>query len=287
MIHSITPFRPFAPTLRLGLWAKALATALLTAALVGCGGGGGDSTEDSGASSSAQAKEFKGTVTAISGPTTFSVEGIAVDASTTGLPANLTVGTQVKVDGVMSNGVIAATQVQLEGASPSADDSRRPNRIEGRVTAFNSLADFAVNGIPVNASGAERVRGNVAVGVFVDVRGIVVDGVLIANRVKVEDNNGNGNGNGGNSSNDDSDDSNDDSSDDSNDDSNDDNGVVDELEGTITAFSSNTRFTVGSTPVNASGVGSIPAGLRVGVRVEMDGRLTGGVFVATTLKIDD
>jgi hypothetical protein len=271
MVHSITPFRPSAPTLRLGLWAKALATALLTAALVGCGGGGGDSTEDSGASSSAQAKEFKGTVTAISGPTTFSVEGIPVDASTTGLPANLAVGTQVKVDGVMSNGVIAATRVELEGASPSADNSRRPNRIEGRVTAFNSLGDFAVDGIPVNASGAERVRGTVAVGVFVDVRGIVVDGVLIANRVKVEDNNGNGSGN----SNDDSDDS------------NDDNGVVDELEGTITAFSSNTSFTVGSTPVNASGVGSIPAGLRVGVRVEMDGLLTGGVFVATTLKIDD
>ena len=166
----------------------------------------------------------------------------------------------------MSNGVITATKVEFEGA-PSSDDSRRPNRIEGRVTTFNSMASFAVNGIPVDASGAERVRGTVALGVFVDVRGIVVNGVLIANRVKVEN---------------DSDDD-----DDSTDDSNDDNGVVDELEGTITAFSSNTSFTVGSTPVNASGVGSIPAGLRVGVRVEMDGRLTGGVFVATTLKIDD
>lgn len=93
-------------------------------------------------------------------------------------------------------------------------------------------------------------------------RGTVVDGVLIAHRVKVED---------------DKDD----------DDSNDDNSVVDEPEGTITAFSGHTSFTVGSTPVNASGVGGIPAGLRVGVRVEMDGRLTGGVFVATTLKIDD
>lgn len=267
MIHSSTPSRRFAPTLRLGHWARALATALLTVALVGCGGGGGDGTEDSGASSSTQAKAFKGTVTAITGPTTFTVEGIPVDASTTSLPANLAVGTEVKVDGVMSNGVITATKVEFEGA-PSSDDSRRPNRIEGRVTTFNSMASFAVNGIPVDASGAERVRGTVALGVFVDVRGIVVDGVLIANRVKVEDDK-------------------DDGDDDSSDDSNDDNGVVDELEGTITAFSSNTSFTVGSTPVNASGVGSIPAGLRVGVRVEMDGRLTGGVFVATTLKIDD
>lgn len=247
-------------------WLTGLATALLCAALAACGGDGSDDSASNPGATSSQAKSFKGTVTEVTGPTTFSVEGIAVDATSANIPANLAVGTQVKVDGVMTNGVITATKVEFEGAAPSAnDDSRRPNRVEGRVTAFNSLADFAVNGIPVNASGAERVRGTVSVGVFVDVRGIVVDGVLIANRVKVEDNGG-GNGN---------------------DDSNDDNGVIDELEGTITAFSSNTSFTVGSTPVNASGVGSIPAGLRVGVRVEMDGRLTGGVFVATTLKIDD
>lgn len=255
---------------RLPRWLAGLAAALLCVALGACGGGDGADDTTSGASS-AQAKEFKGTVTEVTGPTTFSVEGIPVDASASNIPANLAVGTEVKVDGVMSNGVITATKIEFEGAAPSAgDDSRRPNRIEGRVTAFNSLADFAVNGIPVNASGAERVRGTVTVGAFVDVRGIVVDGVLIANRVKVED-----------------DDDDDDRGRDDDDDSDDDNGVIDELEGTITSFTSNTSFTVGSTPVNASGVGTLPAGLRVGVRVEMDGRLTGGVFVATTLKIDD
>ena len=255
---------------RLPRWLAGLAAALLCVALGACGGGGGDSADDtSSGASSAQAKEFKGTVTEVTGPTTFSVEGIPVDASASNIPANLAVGTEVKVDGVMSNGVITATKIEFEGAAPSAsDDSRRPNRIEGRVTSFNSLADFAVNGIPVNASGAERVRGTVTVGAFVDVRGIVVDGVLIANRVKVEDRDDDDRGGG-------------------RDDSDDDNGVIDELEGTITSFTSNTRFTVGSTPVNASGVGTLPAGLRVGVRVEMDGRLTGGVFVATTLKIDD
>jgi hypothetical protein len=126
------------------------------------------------------------------------------------------------------------------------------------------------------------VRGTVAVGAFVDVRGIVVNGVLVANRVTVEgrdDNSSNsGSGNSGSGGRNDDDDD---------DDRNDDNGVVDELEGTITAFTSNTSFTVGSMPVNASGVGSLPAGLRVGIRVEMDGRLTAGVFVATSLKIDD
>lgn len=262
---------------RVPRWLTGLATALLCFALAACGGGG-DGTDDNGSTTSAtQAKEFKGTVTEVTGPTTFSVEGIPVDASTSNLPSNLAVGVEVKVDGVMTDGVIRATKVEFEGAAPAAnDDSRRPNRIEGRVTAFTSLADFAVNGIPVNASGAERVRGTVEVGAFVDVRGIVVDGVLMANRVKVEGRGGNGRGR---------DDDDDRGRDD--DDRDDDNGVIDELEGTITAFTSNTSFTVGTTPVNASGVASLPAGLGVGIRVEMDGRLTGGVFVATTLKIDD
>ena len=272
MNPSSIPSPQFAPVPGRHRWLHVLATALLSAALLACGGGSNDGTDDSAASGAAQSKEFKGTVTEVSGPTTFSVEGIAVDASSAGVPANLAVGTEVKVDGVMSNGVINATRVEFEG-NASSDDSRRPNRIEGRVTAFTSLADFAVDGIPVNASGAERVRGAVAVGVFVDVRGIVVNGVLVANRVTVEggDDNSSNSGSGGRDD----------------DDRNDDNGVVDELEGTITAFSSNTSFTVGSTPVNAAGVGSLPAGLRVGIRVEMDGRLTAGVFVATSLKIDD
>lgn len=264
--RAMTPFRR---------WLTGLTAALLCAVLTACGGGG--SAEDT--SGATQDKAFKGTVTEVTGPNSFSVEGIPVDASSTSVPANLAVGTEVKVDGVMSDGVISATKVQFEGASPSAnDDSRRPNRLNGRVTAFNSLADFAVDGIPVNASGAERVRGTVAVGVFVDVRGIVVDGVLIANRVKVknrddERDDDRGRGRGGH--------------DDDDDHHHGGGAVIDELEGTITSFSSNTSFTVGSTPVDASGVSTIPAGLGVGVRVEMDGRLTGGVFVATTMKVDD
>jgi Domain of unknown function (DUF5666) len=267
-----SPWAPQTPPVA-GRWLGRLAAAILCAALAACGGGDGTGDDASDGSTSAPlAKEFKGTITEVTGPTSFTVEGIAVDASSANIPSNLVVGAQVKVDGVMTNGVIAATKVEFEGVSPSADNSRRPNRIEGTVTAFNSLADFSVNGIPVNASGAERVRGTVAVGAEVDVRGIVVDGVLIANRVKVESRGGNRKGR---------------DDDDDDDDRDDDNGVVDELEGTITAFTSNTSFTVGSTPVNASGVASIPAGLQVGVRVEMDGRLADGVFAATTLKIDD
>jgi hypothetical protein len=108
----------------------------------------------------------------------------------------------------------------------------------------------------------------VAVGVFVDVRGIVVNGVLVANRVRVEDRD-------------------DDRDDDNDDDSDDDNGVIDEIKGRITSYSSSANFMIGSTRVDASSVSNLPAGLGVGVIVEMDGRFVNGVFVASTLKIDD
>lgn len=253
---------PGAPGTSRRLWLLQMGAGL--AVLAGCGGGG--DSPDPAAGGTAIAREFRGTVTEVLGPDTFTVEGIQVDASASSVPTNLAVGTEVTVSGVMTNGVIQATRIEFRGIEVN-DDSRRPNRIEGRVTSFTSLGSFTVNGIPVDASGAERIRGTVAVGVFVDVRGIVVDGVLVANRVRVEDR--------------------DDRDDDSNDDSNDDNGVIDEIKGRITSYSSSANFMIGSTRVDASNVGNLPAGLGVGVIVEMDGRFVNGVFVASTLKIDD
>jgi len=61
-----------------------------------------------------------------------------------------------------------------------------------------------------------------------------------------------------------------------------------EVEGTITAFTSSTKFSVNGLPVDASGSGVIvPSGLAVGVQVEVKGRLVNGVLVATTVKLED
>ncbi len=254
---------PGAPGTSRRLWLLQMGAGL--AVLAGCGGGG--DSPDPVAGGPANAREFRGTVTEVLGPDTFAVEGIPVNASASSVPSNLAVGTEVTVSGVMTNGVIQATRIEFRGIETN-DDSRRPNRIEGRVTSFTSLGSFTVNGIPVDASGAERIRGTVAVGVFVDVRGIVVNGVLVANRVRVEDRD-------------------DDRDDDNDDDSDDDNGVIDEIKGRITSYSSSANFMIGSTRVDASSVSNLPAGLGVGVIVEMDGRFVNGVFVASTLKIDD
>lgn len=62
-------------------------------------------------------------------------------------------------------------------------------RLRGLVTAFTSPQQFEVQGVPVNASGAvfEPNAGAVQLGAIVSVRGSVVDGTLVATRVKLLD----------------------------------------------------------------------------------------------------
>ena len=59
-----------------------------------------------------------------------------------------------------------------------------------------------------------------------------------------------------------------------------------EVHGTITAFTSSSKFSVNGVPVDASGA-SVPAGLKLGDRVEVEGRLVKGVLLATQVKLED
>lgn len=62
----------------------------------------------------------------------------------------------------------------------------------GNVTAFTSLSSFSVNDIPVNAASAAFPEGTAGItaGALVEVKGNLVDGVLLATRVKPEDDGG-------------------------------------------------------------------------------------------------
>ena len=59
-----------------------------------------------------------------------------------------------------------------------------------------------------------------------------------------------------------------------------------EIEGTISVFTSTSRFSVNGQPVDASG-GVVPAGLKVGDRVGVDGSLVKGILVAKQVKLED
>jgi len=71
-------------------------------------------------------------------------------------------------------------------------DDRDSFAIEGRITALTSLTDFAVDGIPVDARGAGFEGGATGItpGAKVDVKGSLRGGVLLANEVEVEDDEG-------------------------------------------------------------------------------------------------
>lgn len=64
-------------------------------------------------------------------------------------------------------------------------------------------------------------------------------------------------------------------------------GVKAEIEGYITSFSDSRHFVVGGIAVDASDVGRLPAGLGLGVRVEVEGVLNDGVLYAHEVEIED
>ena len=59
-----------------------------------------------------------------------------------------------------------------------------------------------------------------------------------------------------------------------------------EIEGTVTAFTSASRFSVSGVPVTAAGI-VVPAGLVLGTRVEVEGSLVNGVLIAKKVKLED
>ena len=88
----------------------------------------------------------------------------------------------------------------LRDGAPQVED-RDDARIEGRIDAFVSAGQFSVNGLPVDASAADFKDGAtaalLAVGVEVEIRGPMRDGVLRADEVKVDDHDDGNSGSGG------------------------------------------------------------------------------------------
>jgi hypothetical protein len=170
---------PTTPTLLSFTSLRLMSATLLLAGLAACGGGGGDD------SSTASGRSLTGTVTAYENPQSFSVDGIPVDASgSSATPQGMTTGSRVEVHGQMVNGTLQASKVELDDSDDRDDDNANPNELEGRVTAYSSPTSFSVDGIPVDASAAPRA---LSVGMRVEVHGTMANGVLVASRVEIED----------------------------------------------------------------------------------------------------
>jgi Domain of unknown function (DUF5666) len=74
---------------------------------------------------------------------------------------------------------------------PAAKKAENKNKaeVEGIITAYTNTTTFSVAGIPVDASNASFDKGTAGIklGARVEVKGSIVDGTLIASRVKLED----------------------------------------------------------------------------------------------------
>lgn len=131
--------------------------------------------------------EIKGLITELSG-TTFTVQGIAIDASSVsvldgfdnGLQNNLLV--EVKGTYAVASETLLATEIE---AQDSFFENADEVEIEGYVTNFVSISDFYVNGIPVNASSINSTSLQLNDGMRIEIEGVIENGVLVADEIEL------------------------------------------------------------------------------------------------------
>jgi len=102
------------------------------------------------------------------------------------VPANLANGALVRIRLQTAQVAGAWVATRIDGVGQRPDDVGEVE-LEGSITAFTSKTSFSVNGIPVDATNAVFGDGALALGVKVEVKGSAVNGVVVATRVSVED----------------------------------------------------------------------------------------------------
>jgi hypothetical protein len=124
---------------------------------------------------------------------TFSIGALSISyagIAAADLPANLANGLLVRVRLAPTPATGTRTATRVRGAGRNLED-RDEAEVEGTVTSFTSNASFSVNGVTVDAANATFTRGTTGlrVGARIEVKGRVVNGVLVAATVKLEDDN--------------------------------------------------------------------------------------------------
>src|SRR6267142_3132345 len=123
---------------------------------------------------------------------TFKIGGALIDFSgvaAADLPSNFANGMRVRVRlQTAKNSAGAWVAISIRSDERKVED-RDEAEVRGIITDFTSTASFSVNGLPVDASKAAFPDGTagVVLGANVEVEGAVVNGVLVANKVELED----------------------------------------------------------------------------------------------------
>ena len=101
--------------------------------------------------------ELEGTVTAFTSTSSFSVNGVAVDGSRAAFPDGTTalrLGARVEVKGSITNGVLMATEVEIENEN---EVENQEFELHGTVSNLNvTIKNFLVRGVTVSFAGTVR-----------------------------------------------------------------------------------------------------------------------------------
>ena len=137
--------------------------------------------------------KLRGVVSALdTGAKTFMIGAAVIDYSgIANPPANLANGQTVRVQlntTKNASGQWVATAIRMEQNEMENED-RDEAEVEGTITAFTSTTSFSVNGLPVDATNAKFEDGTagIVLGAMVEVEGAIVNGVLVATKVELED----------------------------------------------------------------------------------------------------
>ena len=126
---------------------------------------------------------------------TFKLGGELISfASVVNVPPTLANGRIVRVQLLTAQVAAAwvATRIGLGVRGPAEGISDA--HVEGAITAFTSTAAFEVNGLKVDATSAAFPDGTtgIVLGARVEVTGTITNGVLVANKVELDDRDGHG-----------------------------------------------------------------------------------------------
>ena len=118
---------------------------------------------------------------------TLSIGAAKIDVSGATVPADITVGSlvRVKLQTMQMNGMWVAISVKSGLHKPEDNEH---SEVEGTITDFTSTTSFSVDGLAVDATKATFPDGTTGLvkGAHVEVEGAVVNGVLMATKVKIE-----------------------------------------------------------------------------------------------------
>lgn len=137
--------------------------------------------------------EVEGTVTDFTSPTSFSVDGLPVDAKDANFPdgtAGIAKGVRVEVEGAVVNGTLVATKVELKS---DHEDAASGFEVDGSITAADPMnSTITVRGVTVTYDSSTTISNGLAtdltVGTVVEAHGALgADGATLdADSIKIK-----------------------------------------------------------------------------------------------------